>query len=146
MIVLGLVPLIVFFGVLALTPTWRKAIATRWRLVVIICVLYLGGLFFHPYVFGLRGRIAESIFEKQLHVGMTRADVITLAQHYGGSNPFNPGLGHGEEWDTHSPGAVYVVFTDWETLCIGNGNEYELYFSANSRLLQWKVQPWGNAC
>jgi hypothetical protein len=142
--------LLLFLAVLGLLlafPKTRLTVTHNWRIWLLVTIVYAAFLFLHPYVFGLPGRIGESRFQKQLRPGMTRAGVIRLAEKYGGWNTFTRSLGTGESpRDWPSEGALYVDFTDWETFCIVGGNEYDLYFRPDWKLVEWKVQRWGNAC
>jgi hypothetical protein len=104
--------------------------------------------FVHPYVFGLPGRIGETWFAASLRTGMTRNDVVRLATRLGGRGMNGSSIA--PNWVasvTHgAPGALDVLFTDTETLCIGSGKWYTLDFGSDWKLTSWSVQPWGSAC
>jgi len=139
----GLIVMIVVLGVLSLIPRTSQALARHKVFTVAVILVYLSVLALHPYVFGLPGRIAEIKFQRQIHPGVTRSEVVRLAQRYGGTTPFfgdfQPGV-RGPE------GGVNVWFVDWETFCIVDGNDYSFYFAPDSTLRSWKVQRLSNAC
>jgi hypothetical protein len=143
MLVAGLFVVILILALLAVIPQARRAMSTRKGLVVAIALGFLGVVFFHPYVFGLPGRLAETSFQEQIRPGMTRSQVIALARKYGGKTPFFSDL---EPYVRGPDGALNVFFVDWATFCVGNGNNYSFYFRPNSKLRSWKVERLGNAC
>jgi hypothetical protein len=106
-----------------------------------ICVLL------HPYIFGLKGRIAEAGFEARLHKGMSRGDVRRLALQSGGAGPVES-LSPSENppYDRISDGAIDVRFTDFATLCVTGGKWFRLYFAPDWSLTQWETQSWHSAC
>jgi hypothetical protein len=146
-IFLGVVLLGVALTLLAVIPKTNAAMKAHKRLVVTLVSVYLVLVVLHPYIFGLPGRIAEMRFQMGLRRGLTRAEIIRLAQKYKGTGPFGTGLDMTEPvWDWRSEGAVHIQFVDWSTLCIVGGKDYAFYFSPNWRLTEWKVAGWGNAC
>jgi hypothetical protein len=115
-------------------------------LVITLSLVYLALLFLHPYIFGLPGRIAEARFQKQIHSGMTRSEIISLAEEYGGSGLLGMGLVKHPPYDWRSDGSLIVAFTDTSTFCVVGGKEYDFYFRPDGTLTEWKTHGWGNAC
>lgn len=147
MLALGLIFFFLMLAILMLSARAQATVRRHRYLAIMLCIAYLGLLFLHPYLFGLPGRIAENRFQKELRPGMTRTEIIRLAQEYGGTGPFRQSLDATKStWDWRSDGALHVWFTDSETFCIVGGNDYGFYFSPQWKLVEWKVQPWGNAC
>ncbi|MBV9334088.1 MAG: hypothetical protein JO146_08775 [Candidatus Eremiobacteraeota bacterium] len=148
MILLGLLTLALFGVLLATRPKTNQVMKKRWRFAVVLVIALLAFAWLHPYIFGLPGRIAEIRFERNIHKGMTRSEIVRLALKYGGSGPLGP-LGSPTPdgaYDWRSDGALDVQFTDFATFCIVGGKWFRFYFLPNWTLTQWEVQPWGNAC
>jgi hypothetical protein len=143
MLVLGLFVLSLAVALLVGIPRTRQAMLARKQLAWFVILGYLGVLVLHPYIFGLPGRIAEANFQRRIHPGITRAEVMLLARRYGGTTPF---FGDLEPYVRGPSGELNVWFADWVSLCIVNGKNYSFYFSPNSELRSWKVEPLGNAC
>lgn len=78
---------------------------------------------------------------------MPRAQVIQIADKYGGTGPFYSDL-HKEQppYDWRSDGDLEVWFADFETFCISGGKAYSFYFRPDWTLMEWKVHDWSNAC
>jgi hypothetical protein len=94
-------------------------------------------LFFaHPFLLGLGGRINEYRFQHDLRNGMSRAESVALARGLGA-----PSWGIGLGADT-----ALVQFVDFSTLCMIGGRSFELSFDNRSRLMDWTVTDWSNAC
>ena len=72
----GIIALVIVLGVLALIPRTLDAMQRHKRLVVIL-------------LFGLSGRIGEMVFMSKVHEGMTKRELVTLADQYGGHGPFD---------------------------------------------------------
>jgi hypothetical protein len=106
---------------------------------VAILTMLLG----HPYLFGLRGRVAESIFQSHIHAGMTLKQVINFERKLGGADDLPAGA---ETWLPGAPGVVRVKFTDSVTLCIVAGKAFDLDFNSLWLLESWTIRNWGNAC
>ena len=105
----------------------------HWRLgvAVLATALVVG----HPYLLGLTGRISEFRFEHRLRTGTPREQVLALALRLG----YTP-----EPWARDvregATGPLQVTFTDFATLCISGGKNYDLMFDQRSRLIDWKVE------
>lgn len=41
---------------------------------------------------------------------------------------------------------LIVSSTDWSTLCIVGGKEYDFKFRPDSTLTEWNTRHWENAC
>jgi hypothetical protein len=115
-------------------------------LVITLSLVYLALLFLHPYIFGLPSRIAETRFQKQIHSGMRRSEIVRLAEEYGGSGLLGTGLAGNAPYDWRSDGLLIVSFTDSSTFCVVGGKEYDFYFRPDGTLTEWKTHGWGNAC
>jgi hypothetical protein len=97
----------------------------------------------HPYLLGLTGRVAETIFQHELRVGMQRSDVVSLARRLGGNVDSPRWM---DNLETGAPGKMNVTFIDLVTLCISGGRTYGLTFNGHWRLTSWGASRWGNAC
>lgn len=144
MIVIGIFAIVIVLGVLALIPKTHDAIQRHKRLVVIIVVAYLAFLFLHPYIFGLPGHIGEMVFMSKVHHGMTKRELVTLADQYGGHGPFNGDISSPP--DEVRGNTVVIQFETMSTLCIGGGDEYVFHFAVDDLLEGWKENGWENAC
>ena len=86
-------------------------------------------------------------FARDLHAGMTRAEIVRLGEKYGGSGPFHSDLRREPPaYDWRSDGRLDVWFTDYATLCISGGKAFSFYFRPNWTLTEWKEEAWGSAC
>jgi hypothetical protein len=115
-------------------------------LVITLSLVYFALLFLHPYIFGLPGRIAEARFQKKIHPGMTRSEIVRLAEEYGGSGLLGAGLAGNAPYDWRSDGVLSVSFTDSITFCVVGGKVYDFYFRPDWTLTEWKTHEWGSAC
>lgn len=141
MLVLGVIAFALALGLSAVFP---KIWATLWRhrgLVIALSLLYFVLLGLQPYISGLPGRMAEARFQKNIHLGMTRSEILLVANQYGAR-----GLLGGPLYTPRAVVPLIVSFTDWSTLCIVGGKEYDFYFQPDSTLTQWKTHHWENAC
>lgn len=100
----------------------------------------------HPYIFGAKGRIAEHLFARHIHTGMTPEEVGRTARTYGGTDLLGraPEGPYAYTWVTD--GRQDVQFTDVMTLCVSGGTDYQLFYSRDLKLTEWHAQPWGSAC
>jgi|SRR5580698_5029899 hypothetical protein len=110
-----------------------------WSTSAIIGIALLLG---HPYLLGVRGRIDEYHFHRDLRLGMARSEILTLARRFGGRVyvPSGTFIANG------APELLRVSFVDSFTFCSEDGKEYQLSFSSHWRLTGWTVSDWGNAC
>jgi hypothetical protein len=145
-LVLGIFALGLILILLAAFPRTRKALSGHPRLAFTLILVYFALLFLHPYIFGLPGRIAEARFQRQIHSGMTRSEIVRLAEEYGGSGLLGMGLSGNAPYDWRSDGLLIVSFTDTSTFCVVGGKEYDFYFRPDWTLTEWKAHDWGNAC
>jgi hypothetical protein len=140
MFVLGFVLLVFVLVPLLIFPKTRAFLAAHKKAAAVVVSLYLAALVFHPYLFGMRGYIGEHQFERHLRPGITRDQALQLATQYNAlpldRSPFN----------ARNDGTLFITFIDNSTFCIVNGRTYELLFSPDSRLTEWRVIPYGNAC
>ena len=77
---------------------------------------------------------------------MTRSEIISLAEEYGGSGLLGMGLVKNPPYDRRSDGSLIVAFTDSVTFCAVGGKVYDFYFRPDWTLTEWKAHDWGNAC
>lgn len=130
----------------------RSRLAAHPFIVVVgLCILAIALFFVHPYLFGLPGRIAETLFQSGLHQGLPRADVIRLASKLGGMDTMQDRINSNDpRWTldlSHgAPGQLDIIFIDSLTFCIEGGNWYTLNFGADWKLRSWSEQPWGSGC
>ena len=144
MLFIGIVALVIALGVLALIPKTQAAMQRHKRLVIILVIGYVALIFLHPYLFGLPGRIGEMAFLRKVHDGMTKRDLITLADQYGGHGPFNGDIGS-SPYEVRG-NTVVIEFENTSTLCVGGGNEYVFHFSVHDLLERWSESRWETAC
>jgi hypothetical protein len=140
-LVLGVLAYGLALGLSAVFPNIWTALWRHRGLVITLSLFYFVLLLLHPYIFGLPGRIAEDRFQKKIHSGMTRPEILRLAEAYGGSGLLGSPL-----YDQRSDGLLIVSFTDSVTFCVVGGKEYDFYFRPDWMLTEWKVHDWGNAC
>jgi hypothetical protein len=148
MAVLGVFLLIVTLAILVVIPKTRRVMKSHRAATLTLCFVYLAGLFVHPYLLGLKGRIDEIRFARHLRNGLSRDQVLSLGAKYGATAPGGSDVSSGGEaaYDPSSDGAVNLQFVDFVTLCVSGGKNYAVYFSPALRVTEWKVEPWGNAC
>lgn len=129
---------------------WRRSLGFRLLVISAVGILVLVAVVFHPYVLGLRGRIAEARFQSSLHRGMSRDAVIKLAISVGGmdlsQDPIVPDAS--KYLDAKELESLDVIFIDSGTVCIVNGEWFRLQFAPlpDATLQKWSKQPWGSAC
>ena len=100
----------------------------------------------HPYLFGIKGRIDEHLFASHLHVAMRQNEIRQWAWNYGGRSPAGGLTSQHSTYDPRNDGRLDVVFTEYETMCVSGGRDYQFLFSPDLKLTEWKVEPWGSAC
>ena len=142
--VFGIIALVIVLGVLALIPRTHDAMQRHKRLVVILVIAFLAFLFLNPYLFGLSGRIGEMVFMSKVHDGMTKRELVTLADQYGGHGPFDGAMNSPP--DEVRGNTVVMQFETMSTLCIEGGDEFVFRFSVNDLLESWKKNGWESAC
>lgn len=125
-------------------PTSHKRLAL---IIFVNLAVLVVTLFFHPYLFGLSGRIGEAAFQKHLHAGMSRKDILTLARRYGGRGVSFMDLTSAQNppYNRHSR-ILDVQFTDFATFCIGGGKQFTFDFRPDWTLSEWRVNDWQSAC
>ncbi|HEX3672097.1 MAG TPA: hypothetical protein VHT92_10395 [Candidatus Cybelea sp.] len=142
--VFGIFALVIALGVLALIPKTHAVMQRRKRLVVILVIAFLAFLFLNPYLFGLPGRIGEMAFVSEVHQGMTKPELLKLADRYGGHGPFNGAI-NSPPYEVGG-NTIVLQFENVITLCVAGGDEYVFYFSANDLLESWRKNGWETAC
>jgi hypothetical protein len=102
----------------------------------------------HPYLFGWSGRIGEAAFQKQLHYGMSRKDILILTHKYGGRGVSYMDLSSLKDppYYTKHSRILDVQFTDFATFCIGGGKQFTFDFRPDWTLSEWRVNDWQSAC
>src|SRR5581483_6791863 len=133
---------------LALIPSVYRAMQRHARLLVAFSVIYVALLLFHPYLFGLPGRIAEVQFQRHIRLGMKRSEIVRSAKQYGGTGPGFSDVTTAENspYDWRSDASLDVYFIDFATLCVTGGRAYYFYFRPDFTLMAWKSEGWSNAC
>jgi len=109
-------------------------------LTALLIALFFG----HPYLLGLPGRIAESRFQSHIRSGMKCADVVRLANVYGGKGPQREDLS--PYWHCITDQPLGVEFVDFTTLCISDGKDFTFTFRPDKTLEGWTVADSGSAC
>jgi hypothetical protein len=117
-------------------PGWeRRAIASAGLILVFAL--------WQEYMFGLPGRIGESIFTANLRTGMPRAKVERLARltfsQDTGDIP-SPSIKYPD------PNARFVFYTDMATFCVDSGMLYVVHFDQNGQVGFLSVYPWKSNC
>lgn len=143
MLSIGIFALVIVLGVLALIPKMHDAMRRHKRVVVIVVIAYIALIFLHPYLFGLPGRVREMMFVSKVHDGMTKRELLTLADQYGGHGPLN---GPNSPIDDLRGNTVVIQFENTATLCFGGGDEFVFRFSMDDLLEGWKENGWENGC
>lgn len=137
-----------------------------WVGLSVVVVLFLTLCVMHPYLLGLSGRIHENRFDSDLRLGLTRIDVVQLAQKTDGevlcsaSHPCDGKLYNHRgysSWETNQDeaikyalkdrsGTLKVQYADQLTLCFVAGNVYDLSFDESGHLRSWRVDQWTDGC
>lgn len=143
MLSIGIFVLVIVLGALALIPKTHDAMQRHKRLVAIIVIAYIAFIFLHPYLFGLPSRIGEMMFISKVRDGMTKRELVTLADQYGGHGPFN---GASSPIDELRGNTIVIQFENMATLCFGGGDEFVFRFSADDLLEGWKENGLENGC
>lgn len=95
--------------------------------------LALGLILFHPVIFGLPGRIGETLFLMRIRTGMSADQVRALmtktgGMEYGGDNGF------------------IVHYADFEMVCFARGDAIHVTFDTNDNVRSWQVDEWSDGC
>ncbi len=148
MLFLGLIFLVIVLGVLLAIPRTNAFVSAHKGTTAMVVLGYLVVLVLHPYAFGIRGRIAEHLFERHIHLGMTRDEVIRWADRVGWDKSYTINT----QWQMHEPyselndGRLDITFIDGVTFCVAGGKDYQFYFSPDWKVTEWRIEPWSNAC
>lgn len=92
----------------------------------------------HPFVYGVPGRVGETILGTTLKVGMSRGEVVELGRYTGAST--------WREIDSVTPNSIKFSYVEYATLCAGGGSEFDVHFDNQQRVTSWHVEPWGDSC
>jgi hypothetical protein len=116
----------------------------RWLAIAGVIVLIA---FLQPYIFGFSGRISEVRFQRGLHRGMTRKEVVRLAARFGGTGlqDEDPAVLLMDDY-AGARGVEDVKFVDFTWWCGSGGKWYALHFTPDWRLTLWEINSWESAC
>ena len=143
MILFGVYTLVLVLALLAIVPKTNEALRSHKRLVVVLAIAYVTLWSSLPYILGIQGRFGETVFERQIHKGMSRSEVLQLAVKNGGTSMAGGAL---LPDDNAAGGFLVVQFVDFSTFCVGAGKEFDLHFLKSKVLAYWKVGKWTEAC